>query len=161
MQLVVQYLTEAAIRLPSAGDNTHSSVQHPLQFVRYCRWCTGQDGVTVIHSRCSHFTFGNPNKSFQQYFSYKKVAHTRRVPELIPVLGSQPANDVSHKRGGRLTLLSARPAVIPATLKRAATSFAAWWTEAQWVWAVCLRLLPDSVATAIWTLALLRLRPAR
>jgi len=25
----------------------------------------------------------------------------RRVPELIPVLGSQPAGDVSHKPGGR------------------------------------------------------------
>ena len=50
----------------------------------------------------------------------------RRVPELIPVVGSQPAGDVSHKPGGRLPLLSARPAVTPATLKRAATSFAAW-----------------------------------
>jgi len=35
----------------------------------------------------------------------------RRVPELIAVLGSQPAGDVSHKPGGRLPLLSARPAV--------------------------------------------------
>jgi len=35
----------------------------------------------------------------------------RRVPELIPVLGSQPAGDVSHKPGGRLPLFSARPAV--------------------------------------------------
>ena len=43
------------------------------------------------------------------------------------------------------------PTVTRATLKRAATSFAAWWTEAQWVWTVCLRLLPDSVATKIWT----------
>ena len=34
-----------------------------------------------------------------------------RVPELIPVLGSQPAGDVSHKPDGRLPLLSARPAV--------------------------------------------------
>ena len=42
----------------------------------------------------------------------------RRVPELIPVLGSQPAGDVSHKPGGRLPLLSARPAVTPATRKR-------------------------------------------
>jgi len=50
----------------------------------------------------------------------------RRVPQLIPVLGSQPANDVSHKPGGRLPLLSATPAVILATLKRAAASFAAW-----------------------------------
>jgi len=50
----------------------------------------------------------------------------RRVPELIPVLGSQPAGDVSHKPGGRLPILSASPAVSLATLKRAATNFAAW-----------------------------------
>ena len=49
-----------------------------------------------------------------------------RVLELIPVLGSQPAGDVSHKPGSGLPLLSARPAVTFATLKRAATSFAAW-----------------------------------
>jgi len=46
----------------------------------------------------------------------------RRVPELIPLLGSQPAGDVSHKLGGRLPLLSARPAV---TLATVATNFAA------------------------------------
>jgi len=50
----------------------------------------------------------------------------RKVSELIPVLGSQPASDVSRKPGGRLPLLSARPAVTPATLKTAATNFAAW-----------------------------------
>jgi len=50
----------------------------------------------------------------------------RRVPELIPVLGSQPAGGVSHKPGSRLPLLSARPAVTLATPKRAATNFAAW-----------------------------------
>ena len=58
-----------------------------------------------------------------------RVAHSkaeRRVPELIPVLGSQPAGDVSHKPGDRLPLLSARPAVTLATLNRAATNFAAW-----------------------------------
>ena len=49
-----------------------------------------------------------------------------RVPELIQVLGSQPAVDMSHKPDGRLPLLSARPAVTPATLIRAAASFAAW-----------------------------------
>jgi len=50
----------------------------------------------------------------------------RRVPGPIPVVGCQPAGDVSHKPGGRLPLLSARPAVIPATLKMAATNFAVW-----------------------------------
>jgi len=54
---------------------------------------------------------------------YSTAEH--RVQELIPVLGSQPAGDMSHKRGSRLPLLSARPAVTPATLERAATNFAA------------------------------------
>ena len=82
-----------------------------------------------------------------------------RVLELILVHGSQSAGDVSHKRGGRLPLLSTRHAVNPATLKRAATNFAAWWTEAWWAWTVCLRLLLNSVATVIWTQALLCLSP--
>ena len=54
-----------------------------------------------------------------------------RVPELITVLGSQPAGDVNHKPGGKLPLQSTRPAVTLASLKRAATSFAAWCTGAQ------------------------------
>jgi len=48
------------------------------------------------------------------------------VSGLMPVLGSQPAGDASHKPGGRLSLLSTRPAVILATLKRAAANFTAW-----------------------------------
>jgi len=63
-------------------------------------------------------------------YQTKRSLHStteRRVPDLIPVLGSQPAGDVSHKHGGRLPLLSARrPAVTTATLKRATTDFAAW-----------------------------------
>ena len=55
---------------------------------------------------------------------YSSTEH--RVPEMIPVLGTQPARDKNHKPDGRLPLLSARPAVTPATLKRAATNFAAW-----------------------------------
>jgi len=50
----------------------------------------------------------------------------RRVPELIPVLGSQSTGDVGHEPGGTLPLLSARPVVTFATLKRAATRLAAW-----------------------------------
>ena len=38
-----------------------------------------------------------------------------RVPEPIPVHGSQPACDVSHTPGGRLPLLSARHADTPST----------------------------------------------
>ena len=74
---------------------------------------------------------GPPNKCQERPSgASKKAAHTRlpivyRVPELIPVLGSQPAGEMSHKPGGRLPLLSARPAVTPATLKSAGTNFAA------------------------------------
>jgi len=50
----------------------------------------------------------------------------RGVPDLIPVLGSQPAGDVSYKPGGRLPLLSVRSVVTIVTLKRAATNFVAW-----------------------------------
>ena len=50
----------------------------------------------------------------------------RMVPELIPVFDSQPAGGVNHEPDGRLPLLSATPAVAPATLNRAATTFAAW-----------------------------------
>jgi len=93
-----------------------------------------------------------------------RVAHTR-----LPSVGFRSWSRflavslqvTSHKPGGRLLLLSARPAVAMATLKRAATNFAAWWTQARWMWTVCLGLLPDSVAAAISTQALLRLSPAR
>jgi len=83
--------------------------------------------------------------------SIKKVAHTR-----LPSIGfwswsrflavSLQVTWVINP--ALLPLLSAKPAVTPTTLKRAATNFAAWWTEARWVWTVCLRLLPDSIATA-------------
>ena len=62
---------------------------------------------------------------FAKHFSNVNLITERRVPELIPVLGSQPVGDVSHKPGSRLPLLSARPAVTVATLKRAAANFAA------------------------------------
>jgi len=75
-------------------------------------------GVTTLH--CITYCLVEKGKG-----SPYSIAE-RRVPELIPVLGSQPAGDVSHKPGGRLPLLSARPAVTSTTLKRAATSFAAW-----------------------------------
>jgi len=58
-----------------------------------------------------------------KYNPYSITEH--RVPELIWVLGSQLAGDVSHKPGSRLALLSAKPAVTLATLKRADTDFAA------------------------------------
>jgi len=48
------------------------------------------------------------------------------VPELILILGRQPAGDMSHKPSARLPLLNVRPEVTSTTLKRAATNFAPW-----------------------------------
>ena len=86
-----------------------------------------------------------------------KVAHTR-----LPSVGSRflavslqvtwvinPAVGCHYFPPGlRLT-----PQPLLLRVAGVATNFAAWWTEAQWVWAVCLRLLPDSVTAAIWTRA--------
>jgi len=73
-------------------------------------------------SVCVLFHEASANKGKGSKYSIAE----HRVLEVIPVLGSQPAGDMSHKPGGRLPLLSTRPAVTPATLKRAANNFAAW-----------------------------------
>ena len=96
------------------------------------RWDAFPPIFEIVATKCitSPQTFANGCHFFR--WTQKKCKGSpysiieRRVPELIPVLGSQPAGDVSHKPGGRLPLLSARPVVTPATLKRAGTNFAAW-----------------------------------
>ena len=87
----------------------------------------GKYGRTIRARRCGLVSsdFDRLLLEFIKRYSPYSITE-RRVPELIPVLGSQPAGDVNHKPDGRLPLLSARPAVTLATLKRAATNFAAW-----------------------------------
>ena len=50
----------------------------------------------------------NGNQTQRRLTVYSIRPTERMVPELIPVLGRQPAGDVSHKPGGRMSLLSAR-----------------------------------------------------
>jgi len=79
--------------------------------------------ASAAYSRSRDFDDGD-----LQTFRIKNSPYSiteRRVPQLIPVLGSQPAGNVSHKPGSRLSLLSAKPVVTLATLKKAATNFAA------------------------------------
>ena len=77
-----------------------------------------------MHSINAHWRYLANAMIHANIHIYIKVAHTRLpsvgFPELIPVLGSQPAGDVSHKPGGRLPLLSARPAGTPTAVKRVA-----------------------------------------
>jgi len=68
----------------------------------------------AVHTRRQLFQCLSLNK--QQKGSPYSITE-RRVPELILVLGSHPAGDVSHKHGVRLPLLSARPAVTRAALR--------------------------------------------
>jgi len=133
-----------------SAPNRHLDLLSRLRRIHDRDQHTGRHTDRPRHSVCSKKCKRSPYSIIE-----------RTVPELIPVLGSQPAGDVSHKPGGRMPLFSPRPAVTPATLKRAATNFAAWRTGARRAWTVCLRLLPDSVSTAIWTRALLHLSPAR
>ena len=79
--------------------------------IRYVLPVFTDDVIYVFHSVRFAVSYGLlANKKGSQYSITE-----RRVPELIPVLCSQPAGDVSHKPGSTL-----------ATLEMAATSFAAW-----------------------------------
>ena len=55
------------------------------------------------------------NKTMEKSSPYSITE--RGVPELIPVLCSRPADDVSRKPGGRLPLLYARFTVTPQPLR--------------------------------------------
>jgi len=105
-------------------DQTHAALKNlhtnPLILTSYLNACKTYRHTDVTSSRI-HLWTSSGKKGGSPYLITK-----HRVPELIPVLGSKPAGDVSHKPGGRLPLLSDRPAVTPSTLKRAATNFAAW-----------------------------------
>ena len=66
------------------------------------------DPATVVLTRCFKllsffYTFHNSDDDVKGS-PYSIIE--RRVPEQIPVLGSHPASDVSHKPGGRLPLIS-------------------------------------------------------
>jgi len=68
----------------------------------------------------------SPSSRYSRNYALGAMGDEMRSLKKLKVPGSHPARDVSHKPGGKLPLLSARPAVTPATLKRAAINFAAW-----------------------------------
>ena len=81
----MQYLTKAAIKLPSAGDNTRKNTPAatcPL----YCPWCTVEDGVTLIHSRVNDSIDERGQRSSdtpELTKSEKQPAQTRQTSVLI------------------------------------------------------------------------------
>jgi len=132
--LATQKLAGSTPGLAISGNNlgqvvhTRASVTKQYNLVPVKgRWCCPATGKVTV-GLASHWPFARLKVKIGKGRLY--LITERRVPELISVLGSQPAGNVSHKPGGRMPLLSARSAVTPATLKRAAINFAAWWTEA-------------------------------
>jgi len=119
---------EESIR--TSEQNIHDTAINFIQEIRANEKQTVEELHNIYGSDCMEYMDCKKDLAVQVYCKKGKSSpysiSERRVPELIPVLGSQPAGDVNHKPGGRLSLLSARPAVIPATFKRAATNFAAW-----------------------------------
>ena len=77
------------------------------------QWIPGYHGYFAVSYHLRQVVYIHTKKGKSSPYSITE----RRVPELIPVLGSQPAGEVSLKPGGRLPLLSARPAVTSATLR--------------------------------------------
>ena len=106
---------------PFQGDNEDELYRSILNDSPFYPRYVQQPAVSAITQVNSRTIQSSLEKSKGSPYSITE----RMVPELIPVLGSQPSGDVSHKPGSRLPLLSARPAVTVATLKRAAANFAA------------------------------------
>ena len=84
----MDHTTVGVVRWPSAGDTAGYRLRRPkLTPVSLILMAAGHR-AELVHVKKSK---GSPYSITE-----------RRVPELVPVLGSQPAGDVSHKPGGRL-----------------------------------------------------------
>ena len=93
----------------SLQTDKHASTS-PLSFLRAgCPSCRPTNGIKVLKTKATDIHVRKKGSLYS--------ITERRVPELVLVLGGQPAGDVSHKPGGRLPLLSARHAVTPAPLR--------------------------------------------
>ena len=102
MVRVLAYDTKGTVVYPPTGSRPRWGDEH-LAYALLFKVCSYWQLTSNIHVKSKGK--GSP---------YSTAEH--RVPELLPVLGSQPAGNLSHKPGGRLPLLSARPAVTLATL---------------------------------------------
>jgi len=97
-----------------------------------CVYCIDFTGIQVAFPLCRRCLKIKKIKAYSGFLTVMRYVHNYTHPlhpnhhRLITVPGSQPAGDVSHKPGGRLPLLFARPTVNLVTIKRAATNFAAW-----------------------------------
>ena len=76
---------------------------HPRAAIMYGRARPVRYSRTIVKRRSDHFTLlitQNPLTALDRQVKKSKRSPysitERRVPELIPVLGSQPAGDVSH-----------------------------------------------------------------
>ena len=105
---------------------------HPKRHLDQLSCCSGAHGsdrhaiYSVYCAVSKLLNDSHPHRPQKKDKGGRYLITEHRVLELILVLGSQPAGYVSHKPSGRLPRLSTTTAVTLATLKRAATNFAAW-----------------------------------
>jgi len=87
---------------------TEPRIKREISYI-LCKVHMCGNGHHPFHSRLETFLFCKPFPPQSKGKGSPYSITERRVPEMISVLGSQPAGDVSHKPGGRLPLLSAGP----------------------------------------------------
>jgi len=97
--------------------NRFKNYSHLRVCVYVCAQVWYTNTLTVEHTAALNVFLLNIQTAIRSKKGSPYSITQRRVSELIPVLGSQPAGDVSHNPGGRLPLLSARPAVTPQPLR--------------------------------------------
>ena len=89
------------VNLASLEKNLNENKVLPSRFKQCLPKYTG---VFTYLLSGGHKTPNNPQLTIHNTVKGKGSPYSiteRRVPELIPVLGSQPAGDVSHKPGSR------------------------------------------------------------
>ena len=95
--------------MAQTGDHAHSRHIVGYLYAQAVRW-SSRSTISFIDSSYFHFRC-TPYVLIKKGTGSPYAITERRVPELIPVLGSQPAGDVSHKPGGRLPV--GRQAALP------------------------------------------------
>ena len=85
--------------------NNLAKIGHTVAEIRVRSQTDTESGMlrqthTLVTNTYTPFHFSNVGEVIKKGKGSPYSITERRVPELIPVLGSQPAGDVSHKPGG-------------------------------------------------------------
>ena len=100
------FIIDCAVPLDRTGRDQESRRRRTDRAGNALTRCKHCRSPTAVDSPAARIQLSMYSKGKGSLYSITE----RRVPELIPVLGSQPAGDVSHKSGGRLHAITFRQA---------------------------------------------------